>query len=54
MLRDVEFFKDRIAKIEGGEAIGEDLVKTVREKVVKVEGTADQINGNGDANKDEK
>ena len=54
MLRDVDFFKNRMAKIEGGEAIGEDLVSTVREKVPKAESAANQTDSNGDHKKEEK
>ena len=42
MLRDAEHFKSRLAKIQGGESVGEDLVKTVREKVVKGDASSDE------------
>ena len=48
MLRDAEHFKSRLAKIHGGESVGEELVKTVREKVVKGDASTDEKGSGGD------
>ena len=54
MLRDVEFFKSRMAKIQGGDTVGEDLMQTVREKAIQADRITEQRDVNDDDEKAEK